>query len=97
MRSILPMALTGIFVAYWVVVLFFTHDSDKNYFTGKTHLLKDIFLEHGLPLIQTALDSVGWKASEIDFLITHQVSEESLKAIVKGVGICPEKCIQVFH
>lgn len=73
------------------------HDGDKTYFTGKTHLLKDVFLKHGIQLVHETLEKCGWKMEEIDHLITHQVSVESLKEIVNNLGIPGEKCVNVFH
>jgi 3-oxoacyl-(acyl-carrier-protein) synthase III len=75
----------------------YPHDAEKLYFEGKTHLLKDVFIKHGVKAIHDTIEKIGWDLNSIDYVVTHQVSIDSLKEVVSSLGIEPKKCINVFH
>ena len=73
------------------------HDPEKLYFEGKTHLLKDVFVKHGVDAIFKTLQKIDWDLDTVDYIVTHQVSIDSLREVVNSLGVDPKKCINVFH
>lgn len=75
----------------------YPHDVTKNYFEGKTSEMRSVFELEVKDFVKCCFDKAGWQASEIDHLITHQVSSSSFDTISKHSGIARSKIINVFH
>jgi len=74
----------------------YPHDVSKNYFSGQTWQLKDVFLKESKGLVEECFAEANCSPEEIDHLFTHQVSSETFKIVSSVTGIPLEKCSNVF-
>lgn len=72
-------------------------DASKNYFEGKTALLKDVILQEAGQFLRESLEASSWESDNIQHLATHQVSMQTFPLIAKAMGIPTEKAIKVFE
>ena len=70
-------------------------DTDKNYFEGKTAELAQILVTEGAKFIQSCFALPGWTMSDIDHVITHQVSIKTFEVLATHSGLPIHKMIQV--
>lgn len=70
---------------------------ESYYFEGKTAGMNDVFTEKALPFIKQAIEESDWDISEVDCLITHQVSKAAVEYAADMIGVPAEKCINVFE
>ncbi len=75
----------------------FPHDVSKNYFEGKTAEMARIFIDEVTPFSKQCFAEANWEPSEIDHLITHQVSTRTFDTICNQLGIESNKNISVFE
>jgi len=73
----------------------FPFDSDKNYFEGKTAELANIFIAEGSSFLQSCFLEAGWHLSDIDHVVTHQVSLKTFEIMAATSGFPIHKMIQV--
>lgn len=73
----------------------FPFDSDKNYFEGKTSELAEIMIKEGGTFFQSCLKEAGWQLSDIDHVVTHQVSWRSFEKISEQYNLPMDKIIKV--
>lgn len=70
-------------------------DPDKNYFEGKTAELAYILAEEGSKFVQSCFSRSDWSMTDIDHVITHQVSARSFEALAHHTGLPFNKMIRV--
>ena len=70
---------------------------ESYFFEGKTAGLRNVFLEKALPFIIEQMNESDWEITDIDCLITHQVSKSSTDKIASSIGIPIEKCMNTFE
>ncbi len=75
----------------------YPHDVSKNYFQGKTSLLRKLFEGDMLANMRAEIKVGGYQIDEIDHLVTHQVSMYTHEVICSKFGIPKEKSINVFE
>jgi len=73
----------------------FPFNPDKNYFEGKTSELANVIIAEGSNFVQSSLLEAGWTLSDIDHVVTHQVSVKSFEALAAASGLPINKIIQV--
>ena len=73
----------------------FPFNPDKNYFEGKTSELANVIIAEGSNFVQSCLLEAGWSLSDIDHVVTHQVSVKSFEALAVTSGLPINKIIQV--
>ena len=73
----------------------FPFEQDKNYFEGKTSELAKVIITEGYRFLQSCFSEPGWTLSDIDHVITHQVSMKSFEILAANSGFPIHKMIQV--
>lgn len=75
----------------------YPRDSSKLFFEGKTAALKDAIMTHSRGFVNKAFKKLGWKASQINHLFTHQVSKNTFKIIADSTQVPLAACVSVFE
>lgn len=70
-------------------------EPDKNYFEGKTAELAQIVIQEGCDFVRSGFAEAGWDISDVDYVITHQVSMKSFELLAASLGVPIHKIIQV--
>ncbi|MEO6693186.1 MAG: 3-oxoacyl-[acyl-carrier-protein] synthase III C-terminal domain-containing protein, partial [Saprospiraceae bacterium] len=71
-------------------------DSEKYYFECQSKELKAAIIKHCIPFIKSALMKSRWQNSEVDWLITHQVSNSTSSSLATFLNIADSKCLNYF-
>jgi len=72
-------------------------DPEKYFFEGRTWGMRDVFVEKGVPFINECFVEAGWEKSDLDCVITHQVSNSTPSFISSHLGIPVEKFVNTFQ
>jgi len=75
----------------------FPHDVSKNYFEGKTSEMRNVFIDEVKEFAESCFAEADWDPSEVDYLITHQVSKSTFDLICKEINIDQKKNISIFE
>lgn len=75
----------------------YPHDVSKNYFEGKTAALKDVILNEAKDFIQQAFQRANWSPTDVQHLITHQVSMPTFPVVAEAIGVPVERSISTFE
>ena len=70
-------------------------EPDKNYFEGKTAEMAHIIVAECSRFLQSCFSEPGWTISDIDHVITHQVSMKTFEILAANSGFPVQKIIQV--
>lgn len=70
------------------------HDTDKNYFEGRTSELQEVFKRARGPMFDACFQQEGWTKADIDHVFLHQVSLQSTEAIAADLGFPLHKVYQ---
>ncbi len=73
------------------------HDGSKNYFEGKTSLMRSVFVNEVAPFILKCFDESPWNINEVDHFITHQVSTSTFSTLADLFNFELDKNISVFE
>lgn len=75
----------------------YPHDTSMNYFQGKTTEMRGIFEKEVKDFAFKCFDEAGWDPSELDHLVTHQVSNHTFDIICNALGVDKKINISVFE
>lgn len=70
---------------------------EKYYFEGNARELRSLFLLKAPEFFKQCFDESGWKAADIDCIVSHQVSGTTLALVAEALGISETKCMYTFN
>lgn len=73
------------------------HTHEFNYFQGKTSEMKQAFMTEFADLFENGFQETGWKASDIQHFLMHQVSMETFDTVAKTYHLPRERFIHSFN
>lgn len=71
-------------------------ETEAYYFESESKTLKEEFFKKLPPFVFTFFEEAGIHASDIDCLITHQVTNNTTNDIGSVIGISQEKCVNTY-
>jgi 3-oxoacyl-[acyl-carrier-protein] synthase-3 len=74
----------------------FPHDLEAYFFSGETAELRDVIHKEATCFWQQCRPQIGWTPDEIDWVFTHQVSENTFRIVVDGIGVPAERSVNLF-
>lgn len=74
----------------------FPHDMDAYYFCGQTAELRDVIFDQATTFWNECRPEIGWQSEEIAWVFTHQVSDSTFRMVTEGIGIAPERSVNLF-
>jgi 3-oxoacyl-[acyl-carrier-protein] synthase-3 len=74
----------------------FPHEMDAYYFSGQTAELRDVIFDEATTFWHECRPRIGWKAEEISWVFTHQVSDATFRMVTDGVGVSPQRSVNLF-
>lgn len=75
----------------------FPFEGGRNFFEGKTSELANVFVAEGGAFLQSCFVESGWTMADIDYVITHQVSQKSFEVIASTLGFPLDRMIQACN
>ena len=74
----------------------FPHEMNAYFFSGQTAALRDVIHEEATAFWNECRPQIGWRAEDIAWVFTHQVSDSTFRMVTEGIGIPPERSVNLF-
>ena len=71
-------------------------DVEQSYFVGYTRAMLQGLRERALPYLAAQLRQAGIGADNIDLLIVHQISAQTIQMVAAQLGVPAERCFSTF-
>jgi len=71
-------------------------DLDSYYFESDSRELQLIFSEYTLDFVNSSLKEVGWKKSDINWVVSHQIAGRTTSKVAKYLGIPEQRFANIF-